>query len=70
MARARYDSLEGCEIIKTTDMAVLVTWTGRDGSAMEQWIPRSACEGGDKLEEGDTDIIVACWLIEREGLPV
>ncbi len=32
------------------------------------WIPRSLCEGGAHLEEGDTDIVVALWKAEQEGL--
>jgi hypothetical protein len=34
-----------------------------------QWIPRSVCENGDELEEGDTDICVERWFADKEDLP-
>lgn len=62
---ARCSTLDDVDaIVRTTAKAVLVRFT--DGR--ETWIPRSACEGGDDLEEGDTDIVVANWFIEKEGL--
>jgi len=51
------------EIIRTTDAAVLVDLGDR-----EVWIPRSVCLEGDALDVGDTDLIVADWFIEQEGL--
>lgn len=32
------------------------------------WVPRSLCEDGETLEEGDTDIVVAQWKADQEGL--
>lgn len=51
------------EIIGATDAAVLVVIGDR-----EVWIPRSVCLEGDKLEEGDTDLLVADWFVRQEGL--
>lgn len=51
------------EIIRATDAAVLVDFEGR-----EVWIPRSVCLEGDALDVGDTDMIVADWFLEKEGL--
>lgn len=52
------------EIIRTTDRAVLF----RSETGDETWIPRSVCPGGEDLEDGDTDILVARWFAEGEGL--
>jgi len=51
------------EITRATDAAVLVDLGDR-----EVWIPRSVCLEGDALDVGDTDLIVADWFIEKEGL--
>lgn len=51
------------EITRTTNAAVLVDFGDR-----EVWIPRSVCLEGDALEEGDTDLNVADWFLEKEGL--
>lgn len=51
------------EITRTTDSAVLVDLDDR-----ELWVPRSVCLEGDALDVGDTDIIVAAWFAEKEGL--
>lgn len=63
MARFGQSTLSG-EVIKVTDGAVLfVTDDDR-----EVWVPRSVCLDGDEAEEGDTDLIVADWWLEKEGL--
>jgi hypothetical protein len=36
--------------------------------AVERWIPRSVCEAGDDLDVGDTDIRIAEWFCEKEGI--
>lgn len=51
------------EIIRATDAAVLIDLGDR-----EVWVPRSVCLEGDMLDVGDTDLIVADWFIEKEGL--
>ena len=51
------------EITRATDAAVLVELDDR-----EVWIPRSVCLEGDALDVGDTDLIVADWFLEKEGL--
>jgi hypothetical protein len=66
MARAtkQYEAIGG-EVVKTTDAAVLVDL--KDGSD-QKWVPRSVCEDGDSLEEGDDDLRVEKWFAEKEGL--
>lgn len=51
------------EITRATDAAVLVELEDR-----EVWIPRSVCLEGDALDVGDTDLLVADWFLEKEGL--
>lgn len=50
-------------IMKSTEDAVLFLLEGD-----EKWIPRSVCIDGDTLEDGDEDVIVANWWLEKEGL--
>ncbi len=52
------------EVTRTTEAAVLV----RLESGEEKWIPRSVCLEGDALDVGDSEVIVADWWIEKEGL--
>lgn len=51
------------EIIRTTDDAVLAEIEGD-----EVWVPRKVCLDGASVNVGDTDIIVADWWLEKEGL--
>lgn len=62
MAHTTLDKVD--RVIRTTARAVLV----RFEDLTEVWIPRSVCEAGSELSEGDTDVVVADWYIEREGL--
>lgn len=62
MAHTALDKVD--RVIFTTTKAVLV----RFENLSELWIPRSVCECGSELSEGDTDIVVADWYIEQEGL--
>lgn len=65
--RTQYETLDGCEVIAVTEKAVQVA---TDPHAENfQWIPRSVCENGDELEEGDTDICVERWFADKEDLP-
>jgi hypothetical protein len=57
-----YDPIDG-EVILTTDAAVLIETP--DGK--ERWVPRSCCEDGNDLDEGDDDIRIATWWLDREG---
>lgn len=52
------------EVIKTTPKAVLVELL----TGGEHWIPRRVCLDGDVIDEGDTDLIVAEWFCEKEGI--
>lgn len=51
------------EIIKTTEKAILILIDGG-----ERWVPRAVCLEGDGLEAGDSDVIIADWWLEREGM--
>lgn len=57
-----YDILEG-EIKATTEKAVMIVTP--DGAPV--WVPRSCCEGGDDLDIGDDDPLVATWWLRKEG---
>jgi hypothetical protein len=58
-------TLDGVDqVIRTSGKAVLV----RFDDLREVWIPRSVREDGADLGEGDTDIVVAEWFAEKEGL--
>lgn len=62
MAHTALDDVD--QVIHTTKIAVLVRFKDLN----EVWIPRSVCECGDEIAVWDTDIVVADWYIEREGL--
>ena len=44
------------EVIRTTDAAILINYQGD-----EIWVPRKCCIQGDRIEEGDTDLMIARW---------
>lgn len=50
-------------VLKTTDEAIL--WQPVDDE--EFWIPRKVCLQGDEIDDGDEDIIVADWWLDKEG---
>lgn len=52
------------EVTKTSRSAVLFVMD--DGT--ELWVPRSVCLDGDSLDEGDTDLVVADWWLEKNGV--
>lgn len=52
------------EVKKTTDDAVL--FQTDDGT--EFWVPRSVCLDGQEIDEGDTDIVIADWWLEANGV--
>ena len=52
------------EVRRVTDLAILYFTTDEQ----EVWIPRSVIDEGDAVAEGDTDIGVRRWFVEREGL--
>lgn len=60
--------LDDCEVIHTTARAILVRINGNALDATEIWIPRSVVEGGDFIEEGDTDIEVQDWWAAKNDL--
>lgn len=52
------------EVTKTTDSAVLFVLA----DDTELWVPRSVCIEGDAIDEGDTDLIIADWWLEKQGI--
>ena len=62
MAHTTLDKVD--RIIRVSEKAVLVRFI----DLREIWIPRSVCENGADLDEGDTDLVVADWFINKEGL--
>jgi hypothetical protein len=52
------------DVIRATDSAVL--FERNDGA--EFWVPRRCCLQGDEVEVGDTDLVVADWWLEKQGL--
>ena len=58
--------IEDCEIVKATDLAVLV----RIGGEVEKWIPQSQISDDSEVwREGDTgDLVIKAWWAEKEGL--
>lgn len=61
--------LEGCEVYEARSAAVRVVWTLDNGNEKFAWIPRSVCEDGDDLCEGDKSITVQHWFADKEDLP-
>ncbi len=60
-----YDTVH-CDVIKTTEKAVLVF---EEDNERELWIPRSVIEDGESVEEDeDLDLNVESWFCEKEGL--
>jgi hypothetical protein len=52
------------EVKKTTDDAVLFL----TDAGSEFWVPRSVCLDGQSIDEGDSDIAVATWWLEKNGV--
>lgn len=52
------------DVTKVTDGAVL--FEQADGT--ETWIPRSVCIDGEDVEVGDSDLIVADWWLDKNGV--
>lgn len=52
------------EVKKTTGSAILFALD----NGTEVWIPRSVCIDGDTADEGDTDLIVAEWWLDKNGV--
>lgn len=62
MSRNDYVPVD-CVVLKTTDAAILL---GTDLG--EIWMPRSVCEGGEEVDEGDEEVRIQRWKAEAEGL--
>jgi len=52
------------EVKKATANAVLFELD----NGTEIWVPRSVCIDGDQADEGDTDLIVANWWLDNNGV--
>lgn len=64
---AAYVPLDGYVVRKTRDMAVAVNLVDEPFSEYV-WLPRSVCEQGDDLVEGDEDIVVREDFALEKGL--
>lgn len=69
-----YTTFDG-EVVRVTDKAVLFRFAVmpmlpglEPNKPAEKWIPRSCCEDGDAIDEGDTDICIADWFCEKENI--
>lgn len=56
-----------------TTLAGLVKWSTERAILFEFgddefWIPRSVCLDGDAVDVNDTDVTVADWWLEQEGI--
>ena len=60
-----WSTLDRYRVDQTTTRAVLLIDTT---SGEKTWVPRSLCMGGDLLSPPMTDIIVATWFADKEGL--
>ena len=66
MAREiEYSIIKGT-VEATTDMAVLYIPASEE--CEELWIPRSVVDGGDSVDEDDSDLEIADWFIGKEEL--
>ena len=66
---ATYVTLSG-RVVRTTHAAILFKPDpDEDVEAIhnEIWIPRSVCMDGDVADDGDTDIAVKKWWLEKNG---
>jgi hypothetical protein len=62
-----YVTLDGYVVRKTTELAVGIGKVD-NAFAVLTWLPRSACEDGDALDLGETDIVCRESLAEEKGL--
>jgi hypothetical protein len=53
-------------VTKVTAKAVLYV---SKAAKTEHWIPRSVIEDGDDIEEGEQEMLVAEWFLDKEGIP-
>jgi len=60
-----YVTLDGYEVVFATVKALRIR---KDGTSTDLWVPRAHVMDGDTLDKGDTDIVVAKWVADREGL--
>lgn len=71
MSRSRDETtiLTESEVVRTTERAILVRLRRMSVAESEDvWIPRSVVEGGEFLEEGDTDVEVHDWWAYKNDL--
>lgn len=53
------------EVIYTTDDAIRFQ---SDDMADAVWIPRRCAINGDLVDDGDTEVEVAAWFCDKEGI--
>jgi len=66
----QWTTIDGYIVVKETEKAVGLAKSANviDRNTALVWVPRSCCQDGERLEEGDEDITVATWFVEKEGL--
>jgi len=74
MPRSQYVVVSECEVIRTTELAICVSFVNDDIETKDAWIPRSAIHELSEIEpsaeEGDEgDMIVKRWVAEQKDLP-
>ena len=62
-----YATLDGYIVSIVTERAIAVRKQA-DVSADVQWIPKSQVQDGSEIVKHDTDIAVAKWFADKEGL--
>ena len=70
---AAYVTLDGYVVRRVTEKAVGIAKDTKNPMGLPDrsdlvWLPRSACDQGDILDTGDTDIIVRESVADEKGL--
>ncbi len=65
MSQSNWVHLEGCNIIKVTEKAVLLEWDDE-----QHWVPTSQISDAETLEAGDQGVTVSVteWIAQQRGL--
>ena len=62
-----YVTLEGYVVRRTTELVIGISRMDEPFAPLA-WLPRSACDQGEHLVEGDDDIVVRESIAEEKGL--
>jgi hypothetical protein len=66
MGHSGWTHFEDCEIVRSTEKAILVRFEGGE----EKWVPRSQIADSESLQDGDVGqtVSITDWFAEKEGL--